>query len=90
MTIAEINRAILSGAWSDQELISITDAVSFVRGRIRQKNVITMHPGVSVRFTSNRNGETYEGTVEKVNRKYIVVRTLQGRFRVPAEMLTTA
>jgi hypothetical protein len=43
-----------------------------------------------VRFTSNRYGVTYEGTVETVNRKYIVVRTLQGRFRVPAEMLTTA
>jgi hypothetical protein len=52
--------------------------------------VFTLRAGANVQFTSNRNGVTYKGTVEKVNRKYIVVRTPQGGFRVPANMLSAA
>ncbi len=89
-TVQEINAAIMSGNFTDAELNSINDAVKFVRSRIAQKNVFTLRAGANVQFTSNRNGMTYKGVVEKVNRKYIVVRTPQGGFRVPANMLSAA
>lgn len=90
MDIKQINAAILSGTWSDADLNSMQDAIKFVRSRIAQKNVFTLRAGANVQFTSNRNGVTYKGVVEKVNRKYIIVRTPQGGFRVPANMLTAA
>jgi len=90
MNVKEINAAILSGNWTDADLNSIQDAVKFVRSRIAQKNVFSLRQGANVQFTSNRNGVTYKGVVEKVNRKYIIVRTPQGGFRVPANMLSEA
>ena len=89
-TVQDINAAIMSGTWTDADLNSMGDAIKFVRSRIIQKNVFTLRAGANVQFTSNRNGMTYKGVVEKVNRKYIIVRTPQGGFRVPANMLTAA
>lgn len=89
-TVQDINAAIMSGTWTDADLNSMGDAIKFVRSRIIQKNVFTLRAGANVQFTSNRNGMTYKGVVEKVNRKYIIVRTPQGGFRVPANMLTSA
>lgn len=89
-TVQEINAAIMSGDLSNDDLNSIGDAIKFVRSRLTQKNVFTLRQGANVQFTSNRNGMTYKGVVEKVNRKYIIVRTPQGGFRVPANMLTAA
>jgi hypothetical protein len=47
-----------------------------------------------VKFTSSRNGQTILGTVEKVNRKFIIVRengkAFGGSWRVPANMLQAA
>ena len=87
MSVQNINSLILSTELSNDDLNSIMDAVRFVRARLTQKNVFTIRTGANVKFTSQRNGVTYQGTVEKVNRKYIVVRTPQGGFRVPANML---
>lgn len=89
-TVQEINAAIMTGKFTDADLNSINDAVRFVRSRLAQTNVFTLRAGANVQFTSNKNGVTYKGTVEKVNRKYIIVRTPQGGFRVPANMLTPA
>jgi hypothetical protein len=90
MDIKAINTAIISGNWSDADLNSMGDAIKFARSRIVQKNIFTMRAGAQVQFTSNRNGMTYKGTVEKVGRKFITVRTPQGGWRVPANMLSPA
>jgi hypothetical protein len=90
MNVKQINTAILGGEWTDAELNSILDAVKFVRSRIVQKNIFTMRAGANVQFTSNKNGQTYKGTVNKVGRKFITVATPQGFWRVPANMLTPA
>lgn len=90
MSIQSVNAEILQGDFTNEQLNSILDAVKFARSRITQKNVFTLRAGANVKFTSNRNGVTYQGVVEKVNRKYIVVRTPQGGFRVPANMLESA
>lgn len=87
MSAKAINSLILTSDLSNADLDAIQDAVKFVRARLTQKNVFTIRAGAQVKFTSNRNGVTYQGTVEKVNRKYIIVKTPQGGYRVPANML---
>jgi hypothetical protein len=90
MSVQTINAEILQGAFTNEQLDSIQDAIRFARSRITQKNIFTMRVGANVQFTSSKNGMTYKGTVEKVGRKYITVRTPQGGWRVPANMLSQA
>jgi hypothetical protein len=85
--ISEINRAILSGNFTNDQLISIGDAIKFARGQIAQKNKYTLTVGTKVQFTSTRTGQTVMGNVEKVNRKFIIVRSGMTNWRVPASML---
>jgi hypothetical protein len=91
MTLQEINRAIIAGTFSNEDLNSIGDAIKFARGQLAQKAKFTFRAGSQVKFTSSKNGLTVLGTVEKVNRKYIIVRengkAFGGNWRVPANML---
>ena len=88
--IQQINSSIMHGTWSNTELESMISAIKYARARLTKENKRKFWPGDSVKFTSNRNGQTYTGTVEKVNRKYIVVRSANGLWRVPANMLEFA
>ena len=90
MSIQTINTEILQGAFTNEQLDSIQDAIKFARSRIAQRNIFTMRTGSNVQFTSTKNGMVYKGVVEKVGRKFVVVRTAQGGWRVPANMLTAA
>jgi hypothetical protein len=94
MTLQEINRAIIAGTFSNEDLNSIGDAIKFARGQLAQKAKFTLRAGSQVKFTNSRSGQTVLGTVEKVNRKYIIVRengkTFGGNWRVPANMLQAA
>ena len=93
MTLQEINRSIISGTFSNDDLTSITDAIKFARGQLASRVKFTLVAGSKVKFTSSRNGQIITGTVNKVNRKFIMVReqgTLAGLWRVPANMLTAA
>jgi hypothetical protein len=85
--ISEINRAILAGNFTNDQLISIGDAIKFARAQIAQKNKYTLTVGTKVQFTSTRTGQTVMGNVEKVNRKFIIVRSGMTNWRVPANML---
>jgi hypothetical protein len=87
MTIQSINAEILAGNFSNDQLSSIGDAIKFDRARITEKSIRTLRLGTSVRFTSNKNGMTYSGTVDKIAIKYVTVRTQQGLWKVPASML---
>jgi exosome complex RNA-binding protein Csl4 len=92
-SIQDINSAIISGAFTNDQLNSIVTAVKFARNQITRQNTGSLVIGSKVKFTSTRNGQTVLGTVEKVNRKYIIVReqgTLHGTWRVPANMLSAA
>jgi hypothetical protein len=86
-TIQQINSAIMFGNFSNVELNSILDAVKFARTQITKRNTRALRVGDTVKFTSNRNGATYQGTVDKVKIKYVLVNTPQGRYNVPANML---
>lgn len=91
-TINDINQTIIAGNFTDEQLSSIIMAVKFARNQIVKQNRGSMVVGTKVKFTSSRSGRTVFGTVQKVNRKFIIVRengynTLGGTWRVPANML---
>jgi hypothetical protein len=89
-TIQQINSAIMFGNLSNVELNSIVDAVKFARTQLTKQNKRAFQLGDTVKFTSNRNGLTYVGTVRKVKIKFVLVSTNAGVYNVPANMLEAA
>jgi hypothetical protein len=87
MQVQNINSAIISGIYTNDDLNSIADALKYARAQLSKQNRRSLMPGDTVKFTSNRNGITYTGTVNKVKIKYVLVRTNSGLFNVPANML---
>ena len=87
MDVKAINSAIMFGNLSNEDLNSVIDAVKYARAQMTKRQTRALRPGDTVRFTSNRNGQTYNGTVDKVKIKYVLVRTPAGLFNVPANML---
>ena len=93
LTIQEINKAIMFGSFTSAELISIGDAIKFNRAQLVKQVKRSVTVGSTVKFTSNRDGATYVGTVEKIAIKYVTVREnnpksfTRGLWRVPASML---
>ena len=88
--IQQINSAIMFGTWSDTELSSMIDAVKFARAGLVKQNKRALTLGSQVQWTSNRNGMTYMGSVEKIAQKFVTVNTGSQRWRVPANMLVVA
>ena len=88
MNIQEINKAILFGTFTNDQLSSVIDAVKFARARLTEKNKRSMFLGDTVKFTSSKTGMTMQGTVNKIAIKYVTVATTTGLWRVPANMLT--
>jgi hypothetical protein len=92
-TIQEINSTIIAGNFTNEQLDAISMAIKFARNQLANKNKFTFRAGSQVKFTSSRNGQTILGTVEKINRKFIIVREngkAFGSWRVPANMLEAA
>jgi hypothetical protein len=92
-TIQNINRAIVAGTFTNDELTSIGDAIRFARAQLTQKTKRSVTIGSTVKFTNTKRGLTVFGTVEKIAIKYITVREANpgrlttGLWRVPANML---
>ena len=90
MNVSQINTAIIQGTFTNDELSSMIDAVKFARSKLTNRVKFTISNGSKVKFTSNKNGITYSGTVEKVAIKFATVNTQAGRYRVPMNMLEAA
>jgi hypothetical protein len=90
MDINTINGAIMRGGYSNDDLNSIMDAVKYARSKLGRAKLRSFGVGDAVKFTSNRNGRVYQGVVEGVKIKNVIVNTAMGRFRVPANMLESA
>ena len=89
--ISAINSAIISGNFTNDQLTSITDAIKFARAQIAQKNKYTLTVGTKVKFTNSRTGMVITGDVQKINRKFVIVKTGPlNTWRVPANMLSAA
>ena len=86
-TVQEINQAIMFGDFTNVELSSMIDAVKWRRATLAKLTKASLAVGDSVQFTSSKTGMTLIGRVEKIAIKYITVRTNQGAWRVPANML---
>jgi hypothetical protein len=90
MNVKAINTALISGTWTNDELTSVIDAVKFARSRLAQSTKFSLKVNDTVEFTSSKTGMTLQGTVTKIAIKYVTVRTNQGLWRVPANMLCKA
>ena len=89
MNIKEINSAIMHGDFTNEQLNSIGDAIRFARAQLVARNKSVLSIGTNVKFTSSTKG-TFIGTVEKINRKFVIVREngkTFGNWKVPANML---
>jgi hypothetical protein len=87
-TIQEINQAIMFGDWTNTELTSMIDAVKWRRATLSKLTKASLMIGDTVNFTSSKTGMNVTGTVIKIAIKYVTVRTAQGLWKVPANMLT--
>jgi hypothetical protein len=90
LTIQEVNSAIIAGTFTNDQLSSMIDAIKYARAQLTKQKTRAFGIGDRVKFTSNRNGLTYVGTVNKVKIKFIIVNTPGGMFNVPANMLESA
>ena len=90
MSVQSVNNEILAGNFTNDQLTSIIDAVKFARARLAEKTKRSVTLGSAVKFTSTKTGITMQGVVDKIAIKYVTVRTNQGLWRVPANMLETA
>lgn len=88
MDIKAINSAIITGVWTNDQLTSMIDAIKFARARLTETTKRGLRLGDNVNFTSSKNGQNVTGVVMKIAIKYVTVRTVQGLWRVPANMLT--
>jgi len=96
ISISDLNRTIMLGNFTNDQLDSIISAVKFRRSEIAKQNKRSLSPGSIVKFYSSKHGRTIQGSVTKVNRKYVIVREqanglfATANWRVPANMLETA
>lgn len=87
MNVQEIKSAIMFGGLTNAQLDDVGEAIRYARAQLTKTNTRTLRSGDSVRFVSNRTGQTISGTVESVKIKNVIVSTAFGRYRVPANML---
>jgi len=92
MDIGTINRAIISGAWSAQDLQSIVDAVAFARSKTARVNACTFHSGDKVKLTHAKLGGTVVGTIRKIKIKKadVHIPSMNMVYSVPLSMLEAA
>ena len=95
ISITEVNQAIMFGNFTDEQLRSIGMAVTYRRNQILSANKRQLAVGSKVKFVG-RQGRTVIGSVEKINRKFIIVKEQPNSFnggifatnwRVPGNML---
>ena len=90
-SLHDIRSSIISGAFTNEELDDIAQALKFARVQLGQRNKGSLVKGTTVKFTDTRRGVVYNGVVEKVSVKNILVRTTTGVvYKVPANMLEKA
>ena len=73
----------------NDELNQVIEAIKLKRTHLSRQAVRNFIVGDMVQFTSSKTGGRVNGTVRKVNRKYVVVEAHIGgqQWRVPATML---
>jgi len=88
MDIKQINQAIMFSDLTNDELTSVIDAVKWKRATIAKLTKASLRIGDNVNFTSSKTGMNITGVVVKIAIKFVTVKTIQGAWRVPANMLS--
>lgn len=88
ITVAQITAAIVSGQVDEVGIAQIVAAIKFNRAQTTKKVTAALRKGSKVQWVNSRSGVTMSGTVTKVNRKFVVIDTPVGGWRVPGNMLT--
>ena len=88
MNVDRINSAIIQGNLTNDELTTVIEAVKYARSRLQKQVKNALMIGDNVNFTSSKTGQNVTGVVTKIAIKYVTVKTLQGAWRVPANMLS--
>ena len=88
LTIQQVNSAIMLQTWTNEQLTSMIDAVKWNRANFAKVTKRSLTIGDNVNWTSGRTGVNVTGVVVKIAIKYVTVKTVQGLWRVPANMLT--
>jgi hypothetical protein len=88
LTIQQINTAIITGTWTNDQLSSMIDAIKYSRAQLTKQSIRAITLQSNVEFTSSKSGRTMRGFVKKIAQKYVTVDTGAGLWRVPANMLT--
>jgi hypothetical protein len=86
MTVQNIISEIRQGAFTNDDLNAIGQAILFARRQLGNEVRRELVPGARV-FFKDRYGSRVSGTVESVKIKNAVVGTATGRYRVPCNML---
>jgi hypothetical protein len=90
MNVQDINTALVTGSFTNEQLSSVIDAVKFARANLARTTKVSLRINDTVCFTSSKTGISMQGTVTKIAIKYVTVKTAQGLWRVPANMLNKA
>ena len=74
----------------NEQLKEVAEAIQLKRQFLAKQAIRNFIKGDLVQFTSSKTGGKINATVEKVNKKYVIVSTHIGgeKWRVPATMLT--
>jgi hypothetical protein len=86
-TINEINHAIISGQFSNDQLNGIAMSIKFARQELTKQNRRSLTIGTDVKFVNGRTGQYVLGKVAAIKTKNVIVNAGFTNWRVPANML---
>jgi hypothetical protein len=86
-TINEINQAIISGQFTNDQLSSIAMSIKFAREQLTKQNRRSLTIGSDVKFVNSRTGQYVLGKVAAIKTKNVIVNAGFTNWRVPANML---
>ena len=87
MNVEQIRSAIMFNDLSNSEINLLADALKYARSQLTKQVRRSLQVGDLVQFTDSRRGIGHRGVVDKINVKYVIVTTANGKYRVPANML---
>jgi hypothetical protein len=90
MNAQQITTALVQGTFTNEELLSVIEAVKYARVKLGRATKRNLTVGDNVSFVNSRSGLTVKGTVLKIAIKNVRVNTAQGIWNVPANMLEVA
>jgi len=87
-TLQEVRYAIQFSNFNNDELNLLSEAIRYARSELVKDVKHELSLGVNVNFTSSRTGRNITGHVTKIAQKFVTVKTIDGLWKVPANMLS--